>query len=93
MYRFTLNSEAVKTAVATVVDKPARGVRIAQLGREPIEVFLEPGEHKTIRDLIEQGTLPSGPTIQYYLNMRPVATEQAVANGDNVVSVQKIKAG
>lgn len=72
---------------------PIRGVRIAQLGKEPVEVTLSPGTSKTIQQLIDEALLPAGVDMHYLVNMQRVAVDHAVQNGDTVVSVKSFVAG
>jgi hypothetical protein len=72
---------------------PIRGVRIAQLGKEPVEVTLPAGSSKTIQQLIDEALLPSGADMHYLVNMQRVGTDHAVQNGDTVVSVKSFVAG
>lgn len=70
-----------------------RGVRIAELGRPPVEINLNPGEVLTVRELIERGVI-AGQGVQVYVNMRPVESlDQTLQNGDAVVAVRKIVGG
>jgi hypothetical protein len=74
--------------------RPTRGVRVAELGRPPIEINLGPDERMSVADLISRGHISSDASSQIYVNMRPVSdNNQEVHNGDTVVTVRKIVAG
>ena len=71
-----------------------RGVRIAELGRVPVEVNLGEDESVSIQELIEDGHLSGDPDVQIYVNMRQITdTNERVSNGANIVTVRKIVAG
>ncbi len=82
-----------QAAVAPRQAAPVRGVRVAELGRAPVEINLLPGEVVTIGELIQRGHI-SESGAQIYVNMRPVSdTGYQLQNGDTVVAVRKITGG
>ncbi len=77
-------------SVARQQQVPRHGVRVAELGRAPVEINLLPGETVTIGELVRRGHI-SESGAQIYVNMRPVSDENyQLQNGDTVVAVRKI---
>lgn len=70
-----------------------KGVSIAQLGQERREVIFNPGETKTIKQMIEEGALPTGSDVSFLVNMQPATSESVIQNGDNIAVVKAIVAG
>jgi len=79
-----------------VVTNPGRGrgVRVAELGRQPVVINLNDGERLSISDLVERGHLSGGPDAEVYVNMIPVRDpHQTLVDGDNVVAIRKVAMG
>ena len=74
-------------------EQSVRGVRIAELGRPPVVVNLEPDQEISLSELVERGQLTGAAGVEYYVNMHPASLVTRVRNGDAVVAVQRINAG
>jgi hypothetical protein len=74
-----------------------RGVRIAELGRRPAEVFLGAGVLTSIRELIQQAYISDSGDVQVYVNNREIPRNEfdvsGIQDGDNIVAVRKVVAG